>query len=81
MVHEHIVGGSNMIRFRLVIAISERDMLEIKPGWLGWQTSAIINELQELIYLKIQYASLLPYILYSVSKCSFFIDYHPTQVF
>ena len=43
-----MVGGSSMIGFPLVIAVSERDMPGIKPGQLGWHTSALTNELQEV---------------------------------
>ena len=38
-----------MVRFPLVIAVSERDMSGIEPGPLGWHTSALTNELQEVI--------------------------------
>ena len=48
LVHENVVGGNSMIRFRLVIAVSERDMPGIEPGPLGWHTSALTNELQEV---------------------------------
>ena len=41
-------GGSSMIRFPLVIAVSERDMPGIEPGPLGWHTSALTNKLQEV---------------------------------
>ena len=34
--------------FPLVVAVSERDMAGIEPGPLGWHTSAITNELQEV---------------------------------
>ena len=44
--HENMVGG--MIGFPLVIAVSEWDMLGIKPGPLGWHTSALTNELQDV---------------------------------
>ena len=47
VVHKNVVGGSIMIRFPLVIAVSEWDMPGIKPGPLGWHTSALTNELQE----------------------------------
>ena len=43
-----MVGGSSMIRFPLVIAVSERDMPGIKPGPIGWHTSVLTNELQEV---------------------------------
>ena len=43
-----MVGGSSMVRFPLVIAVSERDMSGIEPGPLGWHTSALTNELQEV---------------------------------
>jgi hypothetical protein len=36
--HKHMVGGSSMIGF---IAVSEQDMPGIKPGQLGWHTSAL----------------------------------------
>ena len=35
-------------RVTLVISVSEQDMPGIKPGSLGWQTSALTNELQEV---------------------------------
>ena len=38
-----------MIRFPLVIAVSERDMPGIETGPLGWHTSALTNELQEYV--------------------------------
>ena len=37
-----------MIRFPLVIAVSEREMPGIEPGLLGWHTIALTNELQEV---------------------------------
>ena len=37
-----------MIGFPLVISVSERDMPGIEPGPLGWHTSALTNELQEV---------------------------------
>ena len=37
VVHENVVGGSSMIGFPLVIAVSERDMPGIELGPLGWQ--------------------------------------------
>ena len=40
VVHENVVGGRSMIRFPLVIAVSERDMPGIEPGPQGWYTSA-----------------------------------------
>ena len=43
-----MVGGSSMIGFSLVKAVSKRDMPGIEPGPLGWQTSALTNELQEV---------------------------------
>ena len=39
-----------MIRFPLVIADSERDMPGIEPGLLGWHTSALTTDLQEVRY-------------------------------
>ena len=48
VVHENVVGGRSMIRFPLVIAVSKRDMPGIKPWPLGWHTSALTNELQEV---------------------------------
>ena len=48
VVHENAVDGSSMIGFPLVIAVSERDMPGIEPGPLGWHTSALTNELQEV---------------------------------
>ena len=47
VVHKNVVGGSSMIEFPLVIAVSKRDMPGIEPGPLGWYTSALTNELQE----------------------------------
>ena len=46
--HENVVGGSSMIGFPLAIAVSERDMPGFEPGLLGWHTSALTNELQEI---------------------------------
>ena len=45
----HIVGDSSMIliRFPLVIAVSEQDLPGIQPGPLDLHTSALTNELQE----------------------------------
>ena len=43
-----MVGGINMTRFPLVIAVSERDMQGIEPGLLGWHTSALTNEFQKV---------------------------------
>ena len=43
-----MVDGSSMISFPRVIADSERDMSEIEPGPLGWHTSALTTELQEV---------------------------------
>ena len=48
VVHKNVVGGSSLIRFPLVKAVSERDMPGIEPGPLGWQTSTLTNELQEI---------------------------------
>ena len=48
VVHKKMVGGSSMIWFPLVIAVPEQDMPEIEPGPLGWLTSALTNELQEV---------------------------------
>ena len=48
VVHKTVVIGSPMIRFPLVIVVSERDMPEIEPGPLGWHISALTNELQEV---------------------------------
>ena len=47
-VHKIVVGGSSMIGFPLVIAVSVRDMPGIETGLLGWHTSALTNELQEV---------------------------------
>ena len=44
----HVVGGSSMIGFALIIAESEQDMLEIKSWALGWHTSTLTTELQEV---------------------------------
>ena len=49
VVHRTVVDGRSMIGFPLVITDSERDMPGIKPGPLGWQTSALTNELQEVM--------------------------------
>ena len=46
VVHKSVVSGSSMIGFLLVIAVSAQDMPGIEPGPLGWQTSALTNELQ-----------------------------------
>ena len=43
-----MVDGSIMVGFPIVIADSERDMTGIEPGPLGWHSSALTNELQEL---------------------------------
>ena len=48
LVHENVVGGSCMSRFPLVIAVSELEMPGIKPVPLGWHTSALTTELQEV---------------------------------
>ena len=48
VVHKNGVGDSSMVWFRLVIHVSERDMPEIEPGPLGWHTSTLTNELQEV---------------------------------
>ena len=48
VVHKNVVGGSNKIGFPLVIAVSERDIRAIERGPLGWHTSALTNELQEV---------------------------------
>ena len=37
-----------MIEFPLVIAVSERDMPGVEPGPLGWHTSTLTNELQDV---------------------------------
>ena len=47
VVHKNVVGGSSMIKFPLVIAVSERDMNQTRAS-IGWHTSALINELQEV---------------------------------
>ena len=44
-----------MIGFPLVISIFERDMPGIEPGQLGWRTSTLTNELQEVRYINILY--------------------------
>ena len=38
LVHENMVGGSSMIVFPLVIAVSERDLPGIETGPPGWHT-------------------------------------------
>ena len=38
-----------MIGFPLVIADSEPDMPKIEPGPLGWHTSTLTTELQEVM--------------------------------
>ena len=43
-----MLGGSSMIGFPLVIAVSEQDMPVIEPGPLGWHNSALTNKLQEI---------------------------------
>jgi hypothetical protein len=49
VVHESVVDGSSMIRFPLVIAVSEQDMLGIKPGPLDLQhTSTLSTGLQDV---------------------------------
>ena len=48
VVHYNMVDGSSMIRYPLVIAVSEKDMPRIEPGPLGWYTSSIITGLQEV---------------------------------
>ena len=48
VVHKHVVGGTSMIGSPLVIAVSEQDMPGIKLGLLGWHTSALTNELEEV---------------------------------
>ena len=48
VVHKNVVGGSSMIGFPFVIAVSEWDMPGIKPGPLGWHVSALTNELEEV---------------------------------
>ena len=46
--HRNVVEVSSMIGFPLVMADSERDKPGIEPGPLGWHTSALTNELQEV---------------------------------
>ena len=48
VVHINMVGGSSMMEFPLVIAVSEQDMPGIKPGPVGWHTSALTNKLREV---------------------------------
>jgi hypothetical protein len=48
VVHKIVLGSSSMIRFTLVIAVSEQDMPGIEPGPLYWHTSALTNEIQEV---------------------------------
>ena len=48
VVRESVEDGSSMIGFPLLIADSGRDMLGILPGPLGWHTSTLITELQEV---------------------------------
>ena len=40
-----------LVGFTLVIAVSERDMTGIEPVPLGWHTSALTNELQEVTFI------------------------------
>ena len=49
VVQENVVGGTSIIGFPLVIAVSEQDIPGIEPGKLRWQTSALTNELQEVL--------------------------------
>ena len=48
VVHRNVVDGSRMIGIPLSIVDSEWDMPWIEPGPLGWHTSALTNELQEV---------------------------------
>ena len=59
VVHKNVVGGSSMIWFPLVIAVSERHMPGIKPGSLGWHTSTLTNEQQEVRHVLTSTDSLL----------------------
>ena len=42
-----MLGGSSMLGFPLVIAVSEQDMPGIEPGPLGWHTNALTTELHK----------------------------------
>ena len=54
-----MVGGSSIIWvFPLVIADSEWDMQGIEPGPLGWHTSTLTTELQELGWNNVAYHQL-----------------------
>ena len=48
VVHKNVMGGSSTICFRLVIAVTERDMPGIKHGLRGWHNSALTKELQKV---------------------------------
>ena len=54
VVHVNMVGGSSMIGFPLVIAVSDRDMPGIEPGPLGCRSHTLTNELQEVVWEKIK---------------------------
>ena len=45
VVHKNVLDGSSMIKFPLVLAVSELDMPGIEPGHI----TALTNELQEVI--------------------------------
>jgi hypothetical protein len=55
VVHENAVGGSSKISFPLAKAVSEWDMPGIEPGPLGWHTSALTNELEEVDLMKVTF--------------------------
>ena len=47
---KNVADYSSMIGFPLLIDESEQDMPGIEPGPLGWDTSALTTELQEVIF-------------------------------
>ena len=49
VVHSNMVDCISMIEFTLEIADSERNMPGLKPEPLGWHTSALTTELQEVM--------------------------------
>ena len=55
IVHKIVSDDNSMVRFPLVLADSERNMPGSKPRPLGWHTSALTNERQEVRQLLIGY--------------------------
>ena len=49
VVHESVVDGSGMVGFPLVILIAGRPGIE--PGQIGWDTSNLTTQLQELSHV------------------------------